>query len=484
MKLRGYQIDLKAEVSAAFWAGFRAVCLQLATGGGKTAIAGQITLDLYHAEGDKPGVITLFLVHRKELLEQTYNTLKAFGLEQYVGIIGAGYPQTPWAPLQIASVPTLVRRLNALPWLKPRLVVCDEAHHIRAASWEKVINHFKASYLLGLTATPARLDGRGLGEFFDHLVVGPTISDLVAWGDLAPVDTYSIPIDLNLKEMKRKSGGDWSAATLAKAVPKGPVIASATENFERLARDRRVLHFAYNVDASEEFVSKLRGMGYRAEHVDAQTPELLRTKIFNRFGTGQTQVLSNVMIATEGYDCPECDCVILARPTASTTLYRQMVGRAMRPKHDHRRGLLVDLVGNIDLHGDPDTEIEWTLEDGVVQESQEEAKLAGRTCKSCGFRYPVKLLECPMCGEKYQTKQIEEVDVELVPRGSTREKPRRSTKHTRAMTFKLAAESDGDPAYLRKLAAEAGYKPKIIHIWKRLYGSKWLEKRGQENLFG
>ena len=479
-RLLPFQRELLIEISAAFCGGFRSVCLQLETGGGKTVVAGQATLDLFRSLGSRRGAVTLHLVHRKELLEQTYRTLCDFGLEKYIGIIGSGYPETPWAPLQIGSVPSVLRRLNRLKtWLRPKLKIWDETHHILADSWADVAAAFPRGYDLGLTATPARTDGRGLGSHYGHMVVGPPYPELVKIGILCPVRTYSVPIDIDLSALRKGQRGDFTRSSLEKAIPRGPVIASAIKNFEALARDRRTLFFGHTVEASKDFCAKLRSIGYRAEHVDGTTSAFVRGKIFQRFGSGETQVLGNYDVATEGYDCPECDCVILGRKTASLIFYRQAVGRAKRAKKDGRGGLIIDLCGNLDDHGDPDEEIEWTLEDGAISESVERAKSKGRTCANCGFRYKRSLEACPMCGEKPAVKHIEYADVGVEQRKSVKTR-KGGGKTKRAIIFAKAAQSTGDKQVLLKLAAEGGYNPKVIYIWKQLYGGKWAANQARE----
>ena len=149
------------------------------TGSGKTRIAGEIIQQIYRQLGDKRGGVGLFLVHRKELITQTQNTLDRLGLGDAYGVIQSGRAGTPWAPLQIGSIPTMVRRLHQMEWLEPRVIFIDEGHHATAATWEKVIARWPKAYKIFLTATPARLDDKGLGNLIDHLVIGPQIRELV-----------------------------------------------------------------------------------------------------------------------------------------------------------------------------------------------------------------------------------------------------------------------------------------------------------------
>ena len=455
-----------AEVVAGFRHGFRDQLLQLATGGGKTVLAGEVARRTY-VEGRRKrhkGCVALYLVHRVELIHQTVNTLTNFGLGDMTGVIQGSQPLSPNAPIQVASIATLVRRLGHYPWLRPKLVFFDECHHIRAHTWERVAGGFPKAYRLGLTATPARLDDKGLGTHFQHMILGPSIPELIRAGHLCPVKTMTIPLGLDLKNLSRpKSGGDYTIRQLQGVLPKGPVIASTTHNFEKHARGRRCLNFSYSIESSRDTVAQLRGMGIRAEHVDGETDPILRDQIFNRFHRGETQFLSNVSLATEGVDVPECDCVIMSRPTASIVFYKQMAGRMMRPKADGREGLLLDLAGNVDRHGDPDADIEWSLDDGVIAASASKARKAGRTCLSCGMRF--KGSECPACGEQWQGKLADEREIEAVERKS---KKRQTSDGQRREINRRIIETGGDPNKLRSLAASLGYKPGVVDVWINL----------------
>ena len=483
-EIRAYQEDLLAEADSAFRNGFRSVLLQLATGGGKTVVAGELTRRLYAQAAMRAyqGVIALYVVHRKELIRQTKKTLTNFGMGGQIGIIQGDEPMSPNAPLQISSIQTLVRRMRNLPWLRPIVIIFDEAHHIRANSWEEAVNYYQKAFRLGLTATPARLDDKGLGKHFEHMILGPSIPELVEWGSLAPIETYTIPLGVDLRKLRRGAAGEYTRASLEQVIPRGPMIASTVRNFEKLAWDRRVLNFSYSIETSKDTVARLRGMGIRAEHVDGETPGILRDQIFDRFERGETQFLSNVGLVTEGFDCPECDCVMLSRLTASVVFYKQMVGRVMRPKADGRPGRVIDLGGNIDRHGDPDAEIEWNLADGVVEESARKARTSGRSCKNCGFRF--KGDECPACGQEWRGKVADEVDVDLEQRGSKKDKKTKMTPGQRMERTTAILATGGDLTAMKRLAASLGMNTRIAYVWKDIpaYRMAWAAqaKRDEE----
>ena len=469
MQLRPYQAQAIRDVSAAF-KDHKSVLLQLPTGAGKTAVAGKMIMDLANQSMDRKGGIGLFLVHRKELITQTVNTLKEVGLGNHVGIIASGYPETPWAPIQIASVFTLVRRLDRTrEWFRPRMVIVDEAHHIRANTWEQVLSHWGDAFLLGLTATPARLDGKGLGKHFGKLVEGPTIQTLIKDGYLCPLKNYSVDAGLDMSGVK-KSMGEYNKKEVDSRLT-NQVIANGLTNFLKHSSERRTIFYAANIRHSMNFVEQCKAAGFRAEHIDGKTGPTLRDAIIKRFAEGQTQVLSNVGIITEGFDCPECDSVMLGWKTASISLYKQMVGRVMRPKVDGRDGIIIDLAGNMDEHGDPEEDVEWTLEDGVIKPDNKTMPDNKRSCKGCGYRFSIRHEDCPACGESHAVTPPEEVNVEVVERDKNAGK-RKGSKGRKDLNREVFL-TRGDPIKLRAIQEREGYKPGVVRQWKRIFSKSW-----------
>ena len=431
------------------------------TGSGKTGVAGEISRRIAGRYQDHKS-IALYLVHREELLNQTVATLGKFGLDDMVGVIKSGMAPSPWKPLQVATVQTLGRRLDKVHWVDPLLIFIDEAHHARAKTWEQIIAAFPKAKRIGLTATPARLDNKGLGKWFASMTQGPSTADLIADGWLADFEIYSIPPNVDLTTMTTAQQDE--AAT-------GPVIASAAHNFERLARDRRTLHFGVSIRHSQAFVEKLRERGYRAEHLDGDTPHRNRDAILERFDRGETQVLSNCALFKEGLDCPECDCVILSKFTKSITDYRQAVGRAMRKKVDGRKSIIIDLCGLFAWHGSPDREVAWTLEDGWIDESRKNNANAITRCEACDFVYPSKQKICPNCGHESTVPVPVEVDIDL-EEVALKRKNRSVQKAKREENRRIIA-TGGDSKKLHALAKELGYSPGVVRKWKPIYKWAW-----------
>lgn len=459
-----FQSRLKAEAGAGFRK-FQSQCIVSPTGSGKTVLIAAITMQLYNELSSREKCIALYLVHRKELIDQTVNTLveAGFRLGTEVGVIAAGHPVTPWAPLQVASIATIVRRLvpdNKLPWLDPRIVVPDEAHHVAAETWAQVFAKFPNAYKLGLTATPARLDGKGLKRFFQNLVIGPQILDITP-DFLCPTLTYSIPPLVDLKGLSIKAAG---------AAMSGPVIADAIGNWQRLAGDRRTIFFCVNTKHSMDTVAKLQELGISAEHLDFKTPGSRRKAVLKSFREGGTQCISNVELFTEGMDAKACNCVVVARNTKSFTLWRQMNGRSMRKKPPGEDAIVIDAGGNVhgNGHGAADADVEWSLEYGVDPESKAKVATTHRRCEACGHEYLKKFDNCPLCGAAPLRSEITEVNanVELVKGGGRRGNAAKPTK--RQLSAEIL-ETEGDLGKLRDLRRKYGFHSKWPTRMQKIY---------------
>lgn len=473
---RPYQEKFVRDASNLLWQ-HPSVCGVMPTGSGKTCIAALISLQLA-AEGNS----CLFLVHRRELISQTYKTLCNVGLGSHVGIIANGYPLTPWAPMQIGMVTTLVNRLD-YAWLKPRILFIDECHHVRAATWERILAAYPKAYRFGLTATPQRLDGKGLKPYFEVILEGPTIGWLSTHGYLADSETFYVsPGDL-YSGLKKTAGGDYSPKQMDSLVD-GPMIANVMRNINLYARGRRSLFYALSIKHSREVVEQCNEQGIPAEHVDGNTPEHQRDATLQRFAEGRTHLVSNVGLFSEGLDVPECDTVIHGRPTASMVFYRQANGRMFRPKVDGRKGRCVDLVGNVERHGFPEEEIEWTLEGGAEAESVKKARQNVRVCAECNYGYPAYRSACPLCGHERTFKMPVEVEAELIEaRNAKREQKKRRGEMSRELNSKVY-HTMGDMDKLLSLQREYGRKPGIIYKWLEIYKPMWGRERDKAGFFG
>lgn len=385
--LRQYQDELTDKLRAALRVS-RRVCLQAPTGSGK----GVLIANWIHRAAARSRSVWL-TCHRDELVTQLSNGLWAAGVSH--GIIAAGRAETRDA-VQVASIPTLVRRLGRLP--APDLLVVDEAHHASAASWARVIAHCGRSRIVGLTATPCRLDGRGLDDMFDDLVVGPTVADLIALGYLSPFDIYRPPgEDVDIAGVHRR-GGDLARGELEAVMNQAKITGDAVEHYLRLVHPGNCLVYCVTRKHAAEVEAAYRSAGVDARYVCGDTPKRERDKYVTGFPRNAPRVIVSVDLFGEGLDVPGLRAVQLLRHTESLSLYLQQVGRALRVEEGKDRAIILDHVANWRRHDTPDAPQEWTLAGTRGRKKAEEAAPALRGCPECFLVFRAILGACPQCG--------------------------------------------------------------------------------------
>lgn len=405
LTLRPYQHRAVHDLRLAFRNGARAPLLVGPTGMGKTVIMAAI-LQGIAARGRS----AMVLVHRRELIAQTATKLTAAGVEH--GIIAAGLPPTNH-PIKIASVQTLTRRLEQLT-AAPDLIVIDEAHHATAGSWARVLGHWPGALRLGVTATPIRLDGRGLSAAFDRLVLGPSVADLVTAGFLCPARIYAPPVVADLSALKRRAG-DYATEQAAAAMDRPTVTGDAISHYKRLAAGQRAIAFCCSVQHAEHVCTSFNAAGIPAATLLGSTDPVRRDATVERFAAGDLDVLVTVDVVSEGFDIPAAGCAILLRPTQSLGLYLQQVGRVLRPAPGKAAAIVLDHVGNVHRHGWPDDPREWSLEDRARRAvSAGDAAPTVRTCEVCFAAFPPQPV-CPCCGTPSTPtkREIQQRDGEL-----------------------------------------------------------------------
>lgn len=376
MPLRPYQIDAVARVTAAL---HRRPVLVAPTGSGKTVMAVHLVRGV-----NRP---TLWLAHRKELIDQAAAHLKRLAI--WPGIIKSGYPVTPTAKVQVASVQTLTRR--AMP--PAGLIVVDEAHHATAGGYGRILEHYPGVPVVGLTATPFRLDGNGLGDVFGEIVIAAYTDELVEAGYLHMPRVYAgRSPDLRGARVR---AGDYSLKELAERTNTTELTGDIVATWLAKSPGRRTVAFAVNVEHSKAIAAAFRASGVTAEHVDGATPADERAAILGRLRTGQTLVVSNCMVLTEGWDLPALETAIIARPTASLNLHLQMIGRIMRVCPDKDGAIVLDHAGNHHVHGLVTRRINYSLDGKCAGESD---PLGLRRCQACQLLFSPSARECPACG--------------------------------------------------------------------------------------
>lgn len=394
MQLRDYQKTLFDKARTEFAAGNKRVLVVAPCGAGKTAIAAammQATMQA-HPEGE-----CLMLVHRRELLNQHMDTMAGYGVDT--------------SRIRIESVFTEARRLGTRP--KPLLLVLDEAHLSKAASWERVVEYYD-TWTVGFTATPLRLDGRPLNPPFTALVQGITHKDLEAQHRLAPYDYYA-PCELDISGVTKRAG-DFAEEQLEDLVCTRTVYGNVLQSYQKFAAGRRTIAFCVSVRHSKDVAELFNSAGIPAASLDGSMSKSARSDIMRKFRSGEIQVLSSCNIISEGISVDECDCCLLLRPTDSLALYIQQSCRCLRYLPG-KRAVILDMVGNYTRHGLPDSDREWSLDSAPKRRSEfnPDGTLALRVCGFC-FKTFQTANVCPFCGEPYkltqrEVKQIEEVEL-------------------------------------------------------------------------
>lgn len=365
-QLRPYQSDLLDRIDKAWFSGNRSILCQLPTGGGKTIVFSTVI-----HEASQNGSKCLVLAHREELIKQAADKIEAVTNEP-VGIIKAGYPTNYGRDIQVASVQSLTRRLDKCPQFD--LIVVDESHHCTTGTtYMRILDRFPNARILGVTATPIRLDGKGFRGIFDELICGVTVSQLIEMGSLSPYKYIATERSMSVEGVGKRQG-DYKTEEVAKANPVTGLAGDVVKSYRDYLQGKQAVVFCINVEHSIAIAAHFRAAGIIAHHLDGNTPSDERSSVMNQFRDRQIQVLTNCALFDEGLDIPSLDGVILARPTQSLSRFLQMVGRALRPFEGKEHAVIVDLADNYQRLGMPDEERIWTL-DGLEKRDRSNSQL-------------------------------------------------------------------------------------------------------------
>jgi len=434
MRLRPYQSQLKSDAYDIWRDNPKANVLAVAaTGSGKTVVFSDVLQEHQGA--------SVAIAHRQELVSQISLALARNGVRHRligaasltktcVGLhmleLGASYVE-PSANTAVAGVDTLVRMDASDPWLqRVTLGVQDEAHHmLRKNKWGKAAELFPNARWLGVTATPMRADGQGLGRhadgIFDHMVLAPNMRDLIRMGYLTDYRVFLPPSDIDLQNVPVSAGGDFSPEPLRAAVHKSHIVGDVVEHYLKIAKGMLGVTFAVDVQSATDIAAAFNAAGVPAAVVTADTPDAMRIATLRRFKNREIMQLVNVDLFGEGFDLPAIEVVSMARPTQSFPLYAQQFGRALRVmvspllmgswdtfSDDQRvefietsskpRAIIIDHVSNIKRHGLPDRAQIYTL-NRRDKKSRSAVVIPVRTCPSCGSAYERIEIACPYCGD-------------------------------------------------------------------------------------
>ncbi len=374
--LYDYQSDLYVRAQNSLKAGNRRVLVVAPCGSGKS----YLFLKMCESAVSK-GNKVLILVHRKELAEQHRQLFKDNGLVT--------------DNIRVALFWSEANRLGK--YEKPDLIIADEAHWI-PNTLKKVLNYYDCR-VIALTATPCRLSGEPMGSVYEDMIVGIGVKELIERKRLAPYDYYSVPVaDVSGLSVNR---GEYVMAEAEELLTKPAIYGDVIENYKKYADGKKTIVYCTSIKHSQSVAEAFQNVGYRAVHMDSNTPKAERIKIMNDFRSGEVQIICNVMLIVEGISVSDCECCMLLRPTLSTTIFIQSAMRCMRYK-EGKRAVIIDMVANYLKLGMPDEDREWSLDKPVKarKDIDENGDFYIRTCEKC-YKVFKTAPVCPYCGYEY-----------------------------------------------------------------------------------
>lgn len=401
--LRGYQERGLHELRQACLGGHKRVVYSAPTGSGKTVVACHL-ISLSVAKGCS----CLLIAHARELVNQGSGALDENGIRHGIIMAGEKDRRDLCAPVQVVSKDTLYSRVMRRNVMRPPmadLIIFDECHRSVSPTWLAIIAAYPDAIIVGLSATPCRSDGKGLGDIYTHLIMAGSYEELIAEGSLVKTRVFA-PFRPDLRGVKI-TAGDYNQKQLEGVMDKQALVGNIYETWRAQASDRQTVIFATGIAHSLHICELFNQRGVTCEHLDGTTPVIERDHILRQLRLGEIQVVTNCNVLTEGWDCPPCSCAVLASPTKSMLRYRQRAGRIQRPSPGKVDALIIDHSGAVYEHGYPDDDISWTLDRSTkiekrVPKEPSEPKII--VCRKCDFAFQ-SLRFCPNCGEPIPVRQ-------------------------------------------------------------------------------
>lgn len=458
--LRAYQTQAIETLRQRIASGHKRILLTLPTGAGKTVVAAEII-----RRGVERQKRSLFLAPRRELVYQTSDKLSDIAVPH--GILMSGEFQNRNTPVQIASLDTYHARVCRGKWPRPNaeIVIVDEAHAQFGAKARAVLENYPDAVVIGMTATPARSDGRGLGEVYDTLVEGPSVAELTADGYLVPV-RYFAPSQADLQGVKIMAG-DYHQGQLSERMSDPTLIGDVIENWQRICPDRRTVVFAVDRAHAMALHSAFHAQGVAVEYIDGNTDNDERKAILRRIRSGESRVICSVDVLSYGWDEPSVSCGIIARPTKSIARYLQAAGRILRPHADKTDAILIDHSGVVADLGFVADDQPWSLAgDERIQDrktSEERAEPKPMTCPGCKAEFK-PAPSCPECGmdlRQQRERLIKSHEAELVEIAAERERKNRPKFANRTETYGMLL------GFVRERNMSDGW---AAHSYREIYG--------------
>jgi DNA repair protein RadD len=451
INLRGYQMQAVEGIRESYKAGNKRTLLVMPTGLGKTE-----TFIFMAMAAISKGKRVYFLVHKKNLVKQISERCKKYGLRH--GFISGNRPKQYYLNAQVCSVQSLKNRLLEVP--KPDWLIIDEAHHANAGTWRSILEFYGDTvHVLGVTATPWRGDGQGLGDVFYDMFLGPTPAEGVKLGALVMPEYYNFHPLANFDKIKKNKDGDYNTEQLFKEMDKPAITGNAVDEYRRLASGQPAIYSCVNIKHAENVAAAFRSVGYNATAVHGNLEDAEIEQAFRQLASGEIHVITFCDLISEGTDIPAVAVVGMLRRTMSLSLYLQIVGRGLRPCEGKDRCLILDHVGNQKMHGHPLQSREWSL-DGLPKKKRGEVSDVETEyidCTECLRTYLKSEPKCIYCGAKPEIKvqQIEEVAGVAVKDETTLEQLLQ--QRTERKSQEAQSKTLGD---LYQLAKVRGYKPK------------------------
>lgn len=443
IQLRDYQNELIEGIYQSMSKGNTKIMVVSPAGSGKS-----VTMSEIARRATDKGNRVLFIVHRRELVNQIKGTFAANDVDMDLCHVG--------------MVQTVSNRIKRGKELTPSIILVDEAHHSMAKTYLNIFESFNNAYVLAFTATPWRMSGRGFTDIFQDLIVGKTVQWLIDNNRLAPFKYYSVNL-MDDDKLKKNSTGDFSDASITLSM-EPQIYGDVIKNYKKFADGQKTIVYTHNVQSSKEVAEKFISNGYAAKQVDGKTPKVEREKAMELFRSGEITILVNAELYGEGVDVPDCECVILLRPTMSLTLFIQQTMRSMRYQ-PNKLATIIDHVGNYARHGLPNTEHNWNVHfKGERKKSKDNDAIPIKECPECYSVIESSYSICPACGfefpqEREETEllidedaELEEVDDKII-----------------TLTLKEPEECESVEE-LYQLAKQKGYKPGWAYIQAKRLG--------------
>ena len=453
INLRPYQLALKNKAREAFKNNKRVILLA-PCGSGKTVIASSIMQDAI-----KKGNKVWFIVHRSELMKQANDTLERYGI--------------PKKNIEVYMVQSLAHKLDKIKE-EPNLIIVDECQHSSSSTYRKIINQYPNAYILGLSATPTRLTGKPLGDIYETIISEVTAKQLIEMKYLADYSYYAPELNIDFNNIKIKAG-DYDTEDVNRVMSKAKIYGDIIKTYKKLANNKKTILYCASIEYSKKMEKLFSENGYKIKHFDGTTPEKERQQIVEDFRNNKIQMLTNVDLIGEGFDVPDCECVLLLRPTQSLNLFIQSSTRCLR-KNGDKKAIIIDYVNNIQKHGLPTMDRQWSLDKKVKEYDNEndDGTLRIRVCKECFSTFEGGDV-CPYCGAEYELTAIEIENIKEVQlKKVEKEKELKRQQYLSSVADKVqyyeSVEQCTTWAELTEFAKMKNYKPGFAYVMAKRMG--------------